>query len=88
MKLCAVIPARDEEATVAEVVRGALEHCEEVVVIDDASRDGTARAAEEAGAVVVRLFGGTVSAMISGHEVAKKILRGWVHQAREGTHAG
>jgi glucosyl-3-phosphoglycerate synthase len=54
-KLSVVIPARDEEATVATVVQAILSHptVSEVVVVDNASRDRTAELAEAAGAVVV-----------------------------------
>jgi glycosyltransferase involved in cell wall biosynthesis len=50
-----VIPARNEEATVAGVVRAALAApgAGRVVVVDDGSGDGTAAAAAGAGAVVV-----------------------------------
>lgn len=50
-----VIPARNEEATVAGVVRAALAApgAGQVVVVDDGSSDGTATAAASAGAVVV-----------------------------------
>lgn len=52
----AVIPARDECATVADVVRGvrAALGCR-VLVVDDASTDGTAAAARSAGAEVLKL---------------------------------
>jgi glycosyltransferase involved in cell wall biosynthesis len=52
----AVIPARDEVLTVADVVeacRGCA-HTREVIVVDDGSTDGTAEAALAAGAKVVR----------------------------------
>lgn len=54
---CAVlIPAYDEEATVATVVRVAVAAgVGAVLVIDDGSRDGTAAAARAAGAEVLRL---------------------------------
>ncbi|MDF1523252.1 MAG: glycosyltransferase, partial [Trueperaceae bacterium] len=54
---CAVlIPAYDEAATVATVVRVALEAAVgPVLVIDDGSADGTAPAARAAGAEVLRL---------------------------------
>lgn len=52
MRVVVVIPARDEEASVGEVVR-ALPPVAEVVVVDNGSRDGTAKAAEAAGATVV-----------------------------------
>lgn len=52
----AVIPARDEVATVADVVSGVCETlgCR-VLVVDDASTDGTAAAARAAGAEVLML---------------------------------
>ena len=52
----AVIPARDEVATVAQVVRGVRESvgCR-VLVVDDASTDGTAAAARAAGADTLML---------------------------------
>jgi glycosyltransferase involved in cell wall biosynthesis len=50
-----VIPARNEEATIAEVVRQVPSRAvRAVVVVDNASTDRTARAGEDAGAVVVR----------------------------------
>lgn len=54
----AVVPAYDEEGTVGAVVSGSLCHADRVLVADDGSRDGTARAAEGAGAEVVRLAHG------------------------------
>jgi len=51
-----ILPAHDEETTVADVVRRApafvLGHPVEVVVVDDGSTDGTAGAAAAAGATV------------------------------------
>ncbi|MEA2293682.1 MAG: hypothetical protein QOE86_1321, partial [Solirubrobacteraceae bacterium] len=53
-----VVPAHDSAGTVARAVRSALEQVpaapSEVIVVDDASADGTAEAAEAAGARVVR----------------------------------
>jgi glycosyltransferase involved in cell wall biosynthesis len=51
-----VIPARNEEATIAPVVRAALAApgAGTVLVVDDGSADGTAAAAERAGAQVLR----------------------------------
>jgi glycosyltransferase involved in cell wall biosynthesis len=54
-RLVAVIPAHDEETTVAEVVRRTLEHVDHVVLVDDGSTDGTAGLAEGEGAEVLRL---------------------------------
>lgn len=53
------IPARDEAATIAAVVNAAVDLVElglvdEVVVVDDGSRDSTATSAAEAGATVIR----------------------------------
>lgn len=50
----AVIPALDEERTVGSVVLKALDHVDQVLVVDDGSRDATRRIAEAAGAEVVR----------------------------------
>jgi glycosyltransferase involved in cell wall biosynthesis len=50
-----VIPARDEEQGVARVIAAMpLRVVRSVVVVDNGSRDATARRAEDAGAIVVR----------------------------------
>jgi glycosyltransferase involved in cell wall biosynthesis len=48
-----IIPARDEEATIADVVRGVPRMARSVVVVDNGSTDATARRAQAAGAVVI-----------------------------------
>ena len=53
MKVLAVVPAFREAGRVADVVRGVREHVP-CLVVDDGSNDGTAEAAEAAGADVVR----------------------------------
>ena len=58
MKLCIVIPALDEEATIVEVLQDIprkIDGISEItsVVIDDGSRDRTAQLARQAGAEVV-----------------------------------
>ncbi|MEP6782224.1 MAG: glycosyltransferase family 2 protein [Acidobacteriota bacterium] len=52
-RVAAIVPALDEVATIAAVVRGLAESVSVVVVSDDGSRDGTAEAARAAGAHVV-----------------------------------
>lgn len=54
-RVAVVIPAYNEEDTVAAVIRTALEFTPEVVVASDGSRDRTAQVAREAGARVVEL---------------------------------
>ena len=49
-----VIPAYNEEKTVAETVRGALQAADRVLVVDDGSTDRTSEIAASAGAIVVR----------------------------------
>ena len=53
MRLAALIPAYNEAATIAEVVRGVGPFVSLVMVVDDGSEDGTADAARTAGASVV-----------------------------------
>lgn len=54
-KPAALVPAYDAEATVGEVVRGLLRCVPRVLVVDDGSRDETAKAARSAGAEVLQL---------------------------------
>jgi len=50
-----IIPAQNEAASIAEVVRRAKLYAEQVVVVDDASTDETASLARAAGALVLPL---------------------------------
>ena len=75
MKVCALAPAYNEIAHIAGVVRGCRRHCP-VVVVDDGSTDGTARAAEQAGARVLR------RAVNSGKGVALRM--GFAHVLNAG----
>ena len=55
-RISVVIPARNEEDAIGEVVRGVLTAVDaiEVIVVDDGSEDATAERASEAGAQVLR----------------------------------
>lgn len=54
MKICAVVPARDEAGRIGDVVTRLRRHVAEVVVVDDGSCDDSADEAQEAGARVLR----------------------------------
>ena len=85
LRKIAVVPAHNEEACVADVVRGirAVDPDFAVVVVDDGSEDRTAAAARAAGAHVVRLpfnlgIGGAVQtgfryALEHGFDVAVRL---------------
>jgi glycosyltransferase involved in cell wall biosynthesis len=64
----ALIPAYQAEDTVAAVVRGARDHVERVVVVDDGSSDASGEKARSAGAEVLRreTNGGKGEALRSG----------------------
>jgi hypothetical protein len=69
-----VIPARDEAHAIGDVIAGVREHipAARVIVVDDASRDGTAVIADRAGADVVRLpaHSGYAGALCAGYRAA------------------
>jgi dolichol-phosphate mannosyltransferase len=52
-RVTVLIPAKDEEATIEGVVRGALRHASDVLVMDGSSADATAARAKAAGARVL-----------------------------------
>ncbi|MCJ7795381.1 MAG: glycosyltransferase family 2 protein [Thermoleophilia bacterium] len=57
MEISVIIPAYNEEEAIGAVVREVVERAsevKEVIVVDDGSSDGTAAAAEQAGATVIR----------------------------------
>lgn len=55
MKICAVIPAFNNEATINHVIKEARQNLKHIVVVDDGSTDETARVAERLGAYVIRV---------------------------------
>jgi len=55
MRICAVIPAFNNETTISKVVEKTRREIDHVVVVDDGSTDETARFAEDAGAHVIRV---------------------------------
>lgn len=54
MRVTAIIPALNEEETIADVVRAVPEFCSEVIVVDNGSTDATAERATSAGARVIK----------------------------------
>lgn len=91
----AIVPAFNEEETIAEVVAEVLDYDPsfEVLVVDDGSSDATAGCAREAGARVLRLplnlgIGGAVQAgymyaLERGFDVAVQVDGDGQHDARE-----
>jgi glycosyltransferase involved in cell wall biosynthesis len=53
-RVVAAIPCHNEEQFIADIVRSVKQHVHQVVVVDDGSSDDTSKAAEAAGALVVR----------------------------------
>ena len=72
MRVAVVIPAYNEAATVAGVVRDVLEHADTVIVVDDGSTDGTADALENLPVVLLRNESnlGKSASMVRGFEAA------------------
>jgi UDP-N-acetylglucosamine---dolichyl-phosphate N-acetylglucosaminyltransferase len=70
-----VIPAYNEERTIADVVSGAVKIAERVIVVDDGSRDQSAAQAKAAGALVIRhaVNRGVGAALGTGIEAAVRL---------------
>jgi len=72
MKVCAVIPAYNEEKTVGDIVQQTKQYVDSVFVVDDGSMDGTAEIARQHGAEVIqhRVNQGVGAAQQTGYDVA------------------
>lgn len=70
----AIVPAYNEEKQIGSVVRSLFDHVDEVVVVDDCSRDRTAQQAKEAGATVIlhTINRGQGAALQTGHAYAQQ----------------
>ena len=53
-KIFAIIPAHNEEKHIGKVVWKAKKYVDEVIVVDDGSKDKTKKSAEKSGAIVLR----------------------------------
>ncbi len=80
LKITAVIPAYNEQKTIADVVQKTKKTLArlgkyQIVVVDDGSRDKTGQVAEKAGAIVLRhrFNQGYGRAIVTGYLAAKKI---------------
>ena len=54
MKLVVIIPAYNEEKTISRVIKGAKKYVDEVIVVDDNSKDNTYLEAKKAGAIALK----------------------------------
>jgi glycosyltransferase involved in cell wall biosynthesis len=53
-RICVILPAYNEEATIGATLDAVPDYVDYIIVVDDGSRDDTARIAEEKGATVLR----------------------------------
>lgn len=74
-RVVALIPAYNEERCIGSVVLRTREFVDAVVVVDDGSRDATARVAEAAGATVIRhkTNGGKGQALTTGFRAVRAL---------------
>jgi len=73
-KTTLIIPALNEQDTIARVIRGARHYVDEIIVVSDGSKDKTAERARKAGAVVLvhKANQGYDTAVDSGFALAAK----------------
>ncbi|MDD4994876.1 MAG: glycosyltransferase family 2 protein [Patescibacteria group bacterium] len=90
MKIVAVIPAYNEEASITKVIEDIKPHIDAAVVVDDGSTDATAEVARTAGAVVLRhvINRGQGAALATGTEFTLRSLGAdiIVHYDADGQH--
>lgn len=72
--ILALIPAFNEEKTISAVIKDVEKHVDEVVVIDDASKDNTVEIAQQSGATVLvhKINRGQGATLETGHTYARK----------------
>ena len=75
MRVCAVIPALNEATRIADVIRGALQYVDTVIVVADGSTDGTPEVARKAGARVIEhsINCGAGAATMTGLRAAREL---------------
>lgn len=81
MKTIVIIPAFNEQAAIGEVVKKSLQYADDVLVVDDGSKDNTCEIAEKAGASLLKHptnFGKGVSlrdafAQVNGYDIVVTI---------------
>jgi len=91
MKIVAVIPAFNEEKTIKNVIEEVKMKVNEVIVVDDCSKDNTGKLAKEAGATVLShiVNRDQGAALQTGNEYAVKIGADIiVHFDADGQHKG
>src|SRR5687768_435630 len=74
-RVAVVVPAHDEEELIRATLAGIPEFVDRILVVDDASTDGTAAAASASGDARVEVMrrernGGVGAAIVSGYERA------------------
>jgi len=76
----AIVPAYNEEKRIGSVLRSLFEHVDLVVVVDDSSKDNTAKIARDAGVVVLnhKINRGQGASLETGHEYARQLKADYV----------